>query len=87
MLMCPPFPSPPFCAVAFVTTRSIVAPPLVAWFLFTIWFASPTLPPAYSSVLGSCVFIGMVGSQLWSYKLLRGWLRAQRKQRQFGKAD
>ena len=32
--------------------------------------------------MGSCVSLGMVASQLWSYKLLRGWVKQRRRGRQ-----
>lgn len=64
--------------------RSVLCPPLVAWFLWALWFRSPGLPPLWSGLMGCLVAIGMVGSQLWSYKLLRGFMAAQRKRRQAG---
>jgi hypothetical protein len=64
--------------VAVVFTRSLAAPPLVAWFLLVLLFRSPGIPLPWAALMGSLVTVGMLGSQLWSYKLLRGYRRMAR---------
>lgn len=38
-------------------------------------------------VMGSCVTLGMLASQLWSFKLLRGYSKQQRRVRQLAAAQ
>lgn len=65
--------------MAFVVTRTLISPPIMGWFLYTLWFRSPGIPGAWSAFMGALVTLGMAGSQVWSYKLVRGWAKARRK--------
>nr|AXF42660.1 carbonic anhydrase CAH1630 [Chlorella sp. ArM0029B] len=72
----------PLFTVAFIGVRSIIAPPIVAWFVYTLWFRSTLIPTPWRIIMGTCVSLGMMASQLWSYKLLRGYSRQHRRGRQ-----
>jgi len=54
--------------VAFVGVRSVIAPPIVAWFVYSLWFRSTLIPTTWRVVMGSCVSLGMVASQVGSAK-------------------
>lgn len=69
----------PIFTIAFIGVRSIIAPPIVAWFVYKLWFSSTLLPAAWRAAMGSCIVLGMTASQLWSYKLLRGWSKQHRR--------
>ena len=69
--------SPVFTAF-FLLVRSIVGPPIMAWFVRQMWFRSPGLPPAASAALGGMVAFGTAGSQLWAYRLWRGYRKSRR---------
>ncbi|KAL4853196.1 TLC domain-containing protein [Chlorella vulgaris] len=76
----------PLFTVAFVGVRSIISPPVVAWFVFTVWFRAKLIPTPWRIVMGSCVALGMVASQIWSYRLLRGYLKRRRRVGQLAQA-
>ncbi|EFN54468.1 hypothetical protein CHLNCDRAFT_58129 [Chlorella variabilis] len=71
------FTSPLF-TVAFISVRSVMAPPVVAWFVFTLWFRSSLIPGPWRFVMGSCVLLGMVVSQIWSHRLQRSYAKRRR---------
>ncbi|EFN50486.1 hypothetical protein CHLNCDRAFT_141737 [Chlorella variabilis] len=55
-----------------------MAPPVVAWFVFTLWFRSSLIPGPWRFVMGSCVLLGMVVSQIWSHRLQRSYAKRRR---------
>lgn len=69
----------PLFTVLFVGVRSVIAPPIVSWFVYTLWFRSTLIPFWWRVTMGSCVSLGMVASQLWSFKLLRGYSKQRRR--------
>lgn len=117
--------SPVFTA-AFVGVRSVVGPPIVAYFVYSLLRRATLLPHAWRVTMASCVSLGMLASQvrpawgcgawagpharmrmhaglpdpvcppasilvrgpaqLWSYKLLRGFLRQHRRGSQLAAA-
>ncbi|PSC68818.1 Carbonic anhydrase 2 [Micractinium conductrix] len=79
------FTSPLF-TIAFVGVRSVIAPPVVGWFVYTLWFRSTLIPTAWRVTMGTCVSLGMVASQLWSFKLLRGYTKQHRRVQQLADA-
>ncbi|KAL4439711.1 hypothetical protein ABPG75_002712 [Micractinium tetrahymenae] len=76
----------PLFTVAFVGVRSVIAPPIVAWFVYTLWFRSTLIPFGWRATMGSCVTLGMIASQLWSFKLLRGYSKQHRRGQQLAGA-
>ncbi len=56
-------------------------PPAVAYFVYRLVAASPGIPPVWSYALALQVTLGMVGSQLWSYKLIVGARKHKAKRR------
>lgn len=77
----------PLFTVAFVGVRSVIAPPIIAWFVYSMWFRSTLISLGWRIVMGSCVTLGMLASQLWSFKLLRGYSKQQRRARQLAAAQ
>lgn len=71
--------SSPLFTVCYILVRSILAPPMVAWFVYSIWFRCTAIPLAWRVPMGSCVALGIVGSQVWTMKLVRGFVRQRRK--------
>lgn len=72
------YTGPAFTA-AFLLVRSVIAPPLVAWFVWTLWFRATLIPLSYRVPMGLCVSLGILGSQAWSFKLVQGILHKRRK--------
>ncbi|GAB4813907.1 hypothetical protein N2152v2_000953 [Parachlorella kessleri] len=70
--------SPLFTAV-YILVRSIVAPPLVVWFVYSLWFRASAIPLAWRAPMGACVTLGIVGSQVWTAKLVKGFMRQRKK--------
>ncbi|KAL4450547.1 hypothetical protein ABPG77_000903 [Micractinium sp. CCAP 211/92] len=76
----------PLFTVLFVGVRSVIAPPIISWFIYTLWFRSTLIPFGWRVAMGSCVSLGMVASQLWSFKLLRGYFKRRRQAAQLAAA-
>lgn len=53
-----------WCAVSYIFVRSILAPPLVGWFVYTLWFRTPGIPPLWRIPMGACVALGILASQV-----------------------
>jgi hypothetical protein len=66
---------------AFVMTRCIIAPPVMAWFVYAMFFTSPGIPRPWAVFMGTAVSIGMAGSQIWAWKLVKGWRKMRRQRR------
>lgn len=75
----------PVFTVAFVLVRSVISPIVIGWFLHALCFKSAGIPFAWRVFMGILVVAGMAGSQLWSFKLIRGFLKARRRDAQAGK--
>jgi hypothetical protein len=67
----------PLFTFSFVLVRSIISPVLIGFFLKKLLFESPAIPQAYRVFLASLVGLGMIGSQLWAYKLVKGYKKAK----------
>ena len=68
----------PVFTFSFVVVRSLISPVLIGWFLYVLWFRSVGIPTGWRVVMGICVALGLAGSQIWSYKLIRGWRKRTR---------
>ena len=60
----------PLFSVAFVVTRTLLGVPMVGWFLYTLIARSPGIPLGWRVPMAACVSTGILGSQLWTAKLL-----------------
>lgn len=78
--------SPAF-TVAFILVRSLVSPIIIGWYLRKLLFESAAIPFYWRIFMGSLVLAGLAGSQLWSYKLLRGFMKSWRRDRLVQKQD
>lgn len=67
----------PFFTFSFVLVRSVISPVLIGYFLKNLLFESPAIPAPYRVFMASLVTCGMVGSQVWSYKLVKGYRKAR----------
>ena len=63
----------------FVIVRSIISPVLITFFLKKLLFESDGIPVLYRVFMASLVTLGMIGSQVWSYKLIKGFRKARAK--------
>eukprot|EP00887_Chlorella_sp_A99_P004091 scaffold23.g4091.t1 len=72
------FASPAF-TITYVLVRSVLAPPLVVWFLYSFWFRTHGIPLAWRVPMGSCVALGILASQAWTLKLVKGFLRQHQR--------
>jgi hypothetical protein len=48
----------------YILVRSVLAPPLVAWFVYSLWFQASAIPLAWRAPMGACVTVGILGSQV-----------------------
>lgn len=64
----------PIFTFSFVAVRSVISVPLILFFLYKLYFdtAGIALVP-WKLIMGSTVILGMIGSQIWSYKLVKGY--------------
>lgn len=69
------------CAVSFVLVRSVISVPLIYWYMKQMLVDSHAIPFPWRLFMVSLVGLGMAGSQIWSYKLVRGCLRSRRKKK------
>jgi hypothetical protein len=67
----------PVFTFSFVLVRSVISPVLIGLFLKKLIFESPAIPAPYNVFMASLVTCGMVGSQIWSYKLFKGYMKAR----------
>lgn len=71
----------PVFTMSFVFIRSILSPPLVLWFGWKLIFHSPAIPVLWRMFMISLVFLGLAGSQIWSYKIIKGWQRRKKRKK------
>lgn len=64
--------------IAFVLCRTVLGVPVMAWFVVRMLTASPGIPGPWAAFMAFAVFFGMIGSQIWSFKLIRGWKKMMR---------
>ncbi|OPL10227.1 MAG: hypothetical protein AVO34_11640 [Firmicutes bacterium ML8_F2] len=67
----------PVFTFSFVLVRSVISPVLIGFFLKKLLFESPAIPAPYSVFMAFLVTCGMMGSQVWSYKLVKGYRKAR----------
>ncbi len=77
----------PLFTFSFVLVRSIISPVLIGYFLKSLVFESPAIPAVYRYFMASLVTLGMIGSQIWSYKLVKGFRKARARARANRKAS
>lgn len=58
---------------AFLLCRSVIGPPIMSWFVYHMLVNSSHIPRIWSIFMSLTVTIGMIGSQIWAFKLFRGW--------------
>ncbi len=71
----------PVFTLSFILVRTVISIPLVAWYSKRLMFDSPAIPPAYRVGMLALVTAGLAGSQIWSWRLYRGWVRLRTKAR------
>lgn len=73
----------PLFTLSFILVRSVISLPLVFWFVNQLLWESHAIPILYRFGMIALVTMGLLGSQIWSYKLFQGY----RKQRGKAKAS
>jgi hypothetical protein len=61
----------PAYTVAFVIVRTLIGPPAITWLARRL-VLTDRLPFALRSYWAACAVLGVTGSQLWTYRLVRG---------------
>jgi hypothetical protein len=61
---------------SFVAIRSFISIPLVFWYSYEMLWQSHAIPFPARLFLVSLVALGMIGSQVWTYKLIRGFFKS-----------
>ncbi len=69
----------PVFTFSFILVRTVISIPLVVWYSTRLVWYSPAIPAAYRAGMLALVAAGLGGSQIWSYRLYRGWQRARAK--------
>jgi hypothetical protein len=67
----------PVFTFSFILVRTFISIPLVAWYSKRLLFDSPAIPLAYRMGMQALVTAGLGGSQVWSWRLYRGWVRSR----------
>ena len=71
----------PVFTFSFIFVRTFVSVPLVSWYAHRLLVDSHAIPLAYRLGMLALVVAGLAGSQLWSWRLYKGWLRAAAKKK------
>lgn len=72
----------PIFTFSFIFVRTFVCVPLVGWYAHRLLSDSHAIPMAVRVGMLALVVAGMAGSQVWSWKLYKGWLRARKKKKE-----
>lgn len=59
----------------FVLVRTCMGPPMIAWLAMGLLTEAAKLPISLRYFWAICGILGVSGSQLWTYKLIRGFFR------------
>lgn len=68
----------PVYTVVFVLVRTIIGPPAISWLARQILLSQ--LPAVLRYFWAGCAILGVAGSQLWTYKLVRGFRKQLKAQ-------
>lgn len=69
----------PMFTVSFLLVRTLFLPPFLVWWILQVTYDCSLIPASHRVAWAVLITAGVVGSQVWSMKLIRGFLRNNKK--------